>query len=239
MSDEFRWPDGNMEACCGYRQAGGIYWEVGFGGGGAPPSAFVICPPLPIPDGVRVAAQGVTPIVVDGVTHLLAHIGNEYASPADFYQEYKVRGLSWRIPETAPFAQLDPVRSCLLLAHDRGAVFTDGGYQDIFPFGAPCIRYPDHQHKPDFAGPCCGAWKQTLPKDKHNDLSGPPGAFVSRMLPSALYTGRLAPATHVHYEEAICFSFGLGRFAVVEGAKAAAHAAKLWAAGLTPAAVVK
>lgn len=215
-----------VERGCGRRVRGGLYWECGLGPGGTPVEDFLIDPPTPLPPGLRVSARGVTPLVADGVTHLIDWVGAEhYPNVADFVEEVRRFGLSRRLPITLDTAALTPA-SRLLLVHARARVVNAGRYG---PF--PC---PTGTHAPGTDG-CAGVWGEDV--EGGTPRGGDDPRAVTRTRPSFRYDAWKRPdGVTPDYEPALFASFPASRLVVVAGGDGRAAAAAA-TAGLPTAAV--
>ena len=207
-----------VERGCGRRVRGGLYWECGPDPAGRPLEDFLIDPPTPLPEGLRVSARGVTPLVTGGVTHLIDWVGGaHYPNVADLVEEVRRFGLSRRLPVTLDTAALTP-QSRLLLVHARALVRNAARYG---PF--PC---PTHAHAPGTDG-CAGVWWEDV--EGGTPVGGDDRRAVQRTLPSLTYTAWRRPeGTDPDYLPALFASFPASRLVVVAGGdgRAAAVAAR-------------
>jgi hypothetical protein len=104
---------------CGTRQAGGVYWELGIGPGGAPAEAFLVDAPQLLPEGYVLPNRGVGILERGAVTHLVDRIGlSDYPNTLDYFLEGKEYGYSRRLPATLDYSVLGEA-SRLLPVHDR------------------------------------------------------------------------------------------------------------------------
>ena len=204
-----------VERGCGRRVRGGLYWECGLGPHGTPVEEFLLDPPVPPPTGLGLRARGVTPLVVDGVTHLLDWVGaDSYPNTADFVEEVRRCGLSRRLPVTLDLSALSPA-SRLLLVHARARVVNAGEYG---PF--PC---PTDRHVPGTDG-CVGVWWEDV--EGGEPCGGDNPRAVIRRLPSLAYAAWRRPhGVTPEYTAALFASFPAARLVVVAGGNGRAEAA--------------
>lgn len=90
------------------RIPGGIYLCTPLSPIGSPVESFLICPPMPLPEGVTISAQGVSIVQgPDGNHHVLDWIGeSHYPNVADWIEETRRKGISRRIQSSAEFEKL-------------------------------------------------------------------------------------------------------------------------------------
>ena len=94
---------------CGYRQPGGAYLAIPLGPFGSPIEAFLIDPPLLVPDPATLglASVGTAMVERDGLTHVLDIVGREhYPTVTAFIDEARRMGISRRISRTSDFSRI-------------------------------------------------------------------------------------------------------------------------------------
>lgn len=209
---------------CGTRVKGGIYWECSFSeDGGAPLEDFLMDPPIRVPENINIPAIGMTPVVQNGVTHLIDWIGAvHYPNVADFLEEVRYFGVSRRMPSNLPFDRLTK-DSRLLLVHGKGWI---DNFQEYDVEDSP-FECPTGKHAPgDLVEMCVGLWWHDLLNGQelgpiyrsHFDDSQ---RVVEVKLPSLSYVGRRRPdGVTPEYSPAFIASFPCSRIVVVDGDKA-------------------
>lgn len=231
---------------CGRRVAGGVYAEVGLSPDGLPIEAFLMDPPVEIPEHLHLAPQGVAWVERAGVWHLVDWVGSQhYPNVADFIEEARRFGLSRRVPKNAPFERLTPA-SRILLVHARAMLPGDAmrAYRPAADAPHPCplevlqrmggadplrprslvddVKVAAHRHGETL---CAGVWWEDVeggtPNEEHPRM-------VWRQMPSFAYQGLARPADipaelEVCYEPGFFASFPLSRLAVVRDQAAGSH----------------
>ncbi len=195
------------ERACGYRVAGGIYWECRRDPHGVPLTAFLIDTPTLIPPGLGITPRGVSLIEIGGVTHVVDWVGSRYyPNVLDVITEVGALGVSRRLPQTLDFSRLTSA-SRLLLVHARARVENAATYG---PF--PC---PKSLHDPG-SDACIGAWWEDIEGGDAVPSSDP--RVVTRALPSVTYRARCRPdGVRPQYTPGFFASFPASRLVVVAG----------------------
>lgn len=199
------------ERGCGRRQKGGVYLEVGLSDHGYPIEHFLLDPPVPVDPEWGMAARGVTLIEIEGVTHVLDHVGSEhYPNVADFVEETRRYGASRRAQKSLEFAKLTP-ESRLLLSHSLAGVVNMRDYPDW-----TCPKdNPEHTREAlPFGQTCAGVWWRDI--EGGEPVEGDTPGLVYREMPSFGYLAHRRPRTvRAVYYEALFLSLPLTRIAVV------------------------
>ena len=205
---------------CGTRVKGGIYWECSFSEDGAPLEEFLMDPPIRVPENLNIPAIGMTPVVQNGVTHLIDWIGAiHYPNVADYLEEVRAYGVSRRMPSNLPFDQLTK-DSRLLLVHGKGWI---DNFHEYDTEDAP-LDCPTGKHiSGDLVEMCIGLWWHDLINGKelepaHAAYFDSPARLVEVGMPSLSYVGRRRP-DGVAPENSPTFiaSFPCSRIAGVDG----------------------
>lgn len=106
---------------CGERTPGGLYVECGVSNAqdGLPIEAFLLDPPLPVPEGADLVNKAtVWQHPVTGINHLMLWIGaTHYPYLPDFLEEARRYGISRKLPGTFDMSQLTPGQSRMILVH--------------------------------------------------------------------------------------------------------------------------
>lgn len=169
-----------IERGCGKRAEGGLYAECGLSEGGSPLEEFIMCPPIPLPEGLPLSALGVQ-LIQDpndpGLFHILDWVGQEhYPNPLDFLEEVRLAGMSRRLSPQLDFEKLGP-GSRHFLVHAKALVEEPGGFyappEGVYygaqrrnalsdpPVPHPCPRFL-LAHREPAADPlcemCAGVW---------------------------------------------------------------------------------
>lgn len=225
---------------CGTRQESGIYLECGVGPFGLPLESYLMDPPILIPPGLPVPAQGMGLIHgANGIWHLVDRIGlSHYPSSADFIEEVRRFGLSRRIQKNLK-ATVDGQVVCgfslltkdsrIFSIHDKGHV-TIPAATPKYPFGGWKIdvKCPSGKHPDPTQHPCvcaCQAYHvvEQHPGDKPLPSAGPDQEHsirFERKMPSFSYVARRfaeGPAAEVVLKPAIIASWPISALVVIEG----------------------
>src|SRR5688572_23516456 len=114
-----------VERGCGFPKVGGLYFSIPTGPDGIPPEEFLIDPLMEVPENIVVKFQGLTLMEVDGIYHIIDHVGSRsYPNAADWFEEMSRFGFHQRIETTLDFTKLDMAKSRYFVAHSR--VIPDG-----------------------------------------------------------------------------------------------------------------
>jgi len=109
-----------VERGCGWPEKSGFYLTIGLSKYGIPAEDFLLDPLRPIPAQLNIKPRGLTLIEVEGVTHIVDHIGSSgYANAADWFEELKRFGFHQRVETTLPFHKLDRAKSRYFVTHSR------------------------------------------------------------------------------------------------------------------------
>lgn len=212
---------------CGTRAEGGVYAEVGFaapGEVGAPIEAFLLDPAVMIPEGLEVPTQGALQFEREGVSHLICHVGSSgYPNLADWIEEARRYGISWRLPKNLDYASLSR-KSLLFLTHARAFIQNQQDYGDW-----ECRFGKGHQ--PTVDQYCSGVWWTDVEaqgeadtmldiRDEPCDWDSLPmmeAAAVTRKMPSFTYAALTRRKGVIpKYQERIFGVFPIGRLVVVK-----------------------
>lgn len=155
----------SVRRACGRRIRGGIYAETRLSDEGVPIEYFIVDPPTPVEiDQLGLAAVGVQLIEIDGVTHLLDVVGQEYYPyPADYVEETRRLGASRRLPANLDYSRLG-LGSRLLLIHARAMIENFTAYPQ--PPQLECPKGKEFHGLSPLPEMCAGLW--------WHDLPGPP-----------------------------------------------------------------
>ena len=195
---------------CGTRIKGGCYWELECSPYGAPVETFLLDPPIPVPENVRLSAIGVKIFQRNGLWHILDHVGStRYPNVQDFVEEVRLLGLSRRLPSTLDFSKIT-VGSRIILAHSRACVENPEEYPERY-----CPKGIEEHKEP--AQMCAGIWMEDV-EDGASSMKDPPVDYrwVLRNMPSFQYAARHRPeGASPQYVEAFFASFPASRLVVV------------------------
>jgi len=195
---------------CGSRQAGGVYVETLLSNSGLPLIEFVFDPPKLLPKGT---------IEIEGVTHLIDHVGNQYyPNVADFFEEVRHMGLSRRIPSNFNFEKITE-SSRILLVHDRAFIRNFAEYKHWNCPKAIEAHSPENvaASKGKSTTMCVGVWWQDLCEGTTENEENPQNP-VLRKMPSFTYSGHHRPKDiKPKYEPAIFMGLPISRLVVVKG----------------------
>jgi hypothetical protein len=200
---------------CGTRVAGGVYIECQLAPDGLPIEYFFCDPPTPVPKNLRIPYRGMGTIVINGVTHLVDHVGSQsYPNVADFIEEARRFGISRRIPKNFPFEKLSP-ESKILLVHDRAYIKNIQAYKTWkCPQGNP-------EHAPEEKPlMCAGVWWEDIkegarkePKTNRNE-----DRAIVRSMPSFTYQANRRPTgVKPQYLRAFFARFPITQITVIKG----------------------
>lgn len=211
---------------CGTRVQGGVYIETTSDPFGQPVEFFLIDPPRPIvPDEIGLTPIGVTPVVRDGVTHVMDWVGSEsYPNVADFIEEAKRMGVSRRLSKAFEFETLSP-ESRLILVHAKAfiewprklweeIVGIEGNTQHVCPKDLP--DHPDAALEMTCLGLCW--FDLPLPEDGDAETSN----RYDVEMPWGSYVGTHVPGTRKH-QPAVFASFPIGQVTVVRDPDGGSH----------------
>lgn len=194
----------------GQRQPGGIYTEFCL----SPDmliESFLMDPPIPLSVELGVSPLGVTPIVQNGVTHLIDWVSAEhYENITDLLEETRAYGLTRPLPGSASILSRLTDKSRLLMVHARTIVENWYDYDTLHD--RPCVT---QRHTSADEQMCASLWWLDVTSGEAVPTAENP-LQVRRYLPALSYTATRKPDGLVaEYLPGFFASFPIGRLVVV------------------------
>lgn len=230
---------------CGTRKAGGVYAETGLSPNGLPVEAFLLDPPITIPEALHLAPQGVHWVRRGDVWHVVDWVGSQhYPNVADFVEEVRRFGLSRRLPSNAEFSRLTAA-SRIILVHARAFALHNRS-PDQAPHPCPKrvvinlgrelrAQLPEQGMDADEATVagheggvtyCAGQWWEQVVGGEVDEATG----LVRRTMPSFSYLAKPAADGDHQYAPGFFATFPLSRLVVVRDPAGQKHVPALAAA---------
>lgn len=235
---------------CGDREPGGIYAEVPTSPNGKPVEAFLLDPPIRVPEGFGLPMRGAAVIKRPNedppIFDLYDRVGEEhYPNVQDMIEEVRRKGASRRLGTGTEFAQLGP-GSRLILAHPRAVI---GNAHDYYQMMAPdlgttlrprwvCVcGKTEHDDFADLARhgiTCASLWRSDLTggtlfppeplPDEHPDAPGERANWMECVVGDFAYIGRPRPGgINAAYHLGFFASFPLHRLVVINDPEGGKH----------------